>query len=414
MSVTVKCNECNIVIDEMLSYIQNKLSVIDEETLVRLCMSAFTGAEIQNSKSLLFEAVPTDKQIVQRRGDKKEHRDINDIINLFRTADPSSIPVFVARQLEKLPPLTFDHLDCTKLLKDIVRLQADMNSVKATYVTLNELEDLRQEVRSMKNIAPPKLSICNINGKRGASYLDSVNSGPMGMSHLHNSTLNETNDSNKDESSSHPIENEGESAKYRSIILAGSNSENIIVSSPQPAEVVAPRAMSQSGEQLTIPAQPQGMNLLTRELSYANMLTMNEKISQNHKDLKDNWQTVQHKKKANNRFNGQAGTASVSHGNFKAAERRIPMFITKISKDADESEITDYILQKTKETVLLEKIKIRNEQFYSAYKFFVDESKMSIFLNSNIWPKDIIFRKFVHYKHKQPYGAGSGNGNVPN
>lgn len=207
MSATVKCNECNIVIDEMLSYIQNKLSVIDEETLVRLCMSAFTGAEIQNSKSLLFEAVPTDKQIVQRRGDKKEHRDLNDIINLFRTADPSSIPVFVARQLEKLPPLTFDHLDCTKLLKDIVRLQADMNSVKATYVTLNELEDLRKEVRSMKNIAPPKLSICNINGKRGASYLGSVNSGPMGMSHLHNSTLNETNDSNKHESSSHPIEN---------------------------------------------------------------------------------------------------------------------------------------------------------------------------------------------------------------
>lgn len=90
------------------------------------------------------------------------------------------------------------------------------------------------------------------------------------------------------------------------------------------------------------------------------------------------------------------------------------MFITKISKDADESEITDYILQKTKETVLLEKIKIRNEQLYSAYKFFVDESKMSIFLNSNIWPKDIIFRKFVHYKHKQPYGAGFGHGNVPN
>lgn len=115
MSVTVKCNVCNIVIDEMLSYIQNKLSVIDEETLVRLCTSAFTAAEIKISKALLFESVPTGKRNVLRKGDRKEQREINDIMNLFRTADPSSIPVFVARQLEKLPPILFDHLDCTKL-----------------------------------------------------------------------------------------------------------------------------------------------------------------------------------------------------------------------------------------------------------------------------------------------------------
>ncbi|XP_026315752.1 uncharacterized protein LOC113227094 [Hyposmocoma kahamanoa] len=36
MTAVIKCNTCNIVIDEMLSYIQNKVSVMDEETLVRI------------------------------------------------------------------------------------------------------------------------------------------------------------------------------------------------------------------------------------------------------------------------------------------------------------------------------------------------------------------------------------------
>lgn len=85
MLVTVKCNVCNIFIDEMLSYIQNKLSVIDEETLVRLYTPMFTGAEIKILKALLFEHYPTDKQNVRRKEDRKEQRKINNIINLFKT-----------------------------------------------------------------------------------------------------------------------------------------------------------------------------------------------------------------------------------------------------------------------------------------------------------------------------------------
>lgn len=57
-----------------------------------------------------------------------------------------------------------------------------------------------------------------------------------------------------------------------------------------------------------------------------------------------------------------------------------------------ETEITDHILQKTQESVSLEMIKISNEEFYNGFKFFVDESKESLFLNSNVWSKDIIFR----------------------
>lgn len=93
---------------------------------------------------------------------------------------------------------------------------------------------------------------------------------------------------------------------------------------------------------------------------------------------------MQYKKKSNKFYRGQVGTASVLNGNFKAAERRIPMFTSRIDKDVVDSEITDYILQKTQELVKLEKIKIRNEKFYKAFKFFVAEFETSsIYLGGN-------------------------------
>lgn len=92
--------------------------------------------------TLLQPKVATVRQNKQRRGEGKEQREIYDIIYVFGTEDPSSISVFVARQLEKLLPITFDRLDCTMLLKDIVRLQNDMAAIKANYVTSAELEVL--------------------------------------------------------------------------------------------------------------------------------------------------------------------------------------------------------------------------------------------------------------------------------
>ncbi|KAL0851478.1 hypothetical protein ABMA28_007275 [Loxostege sticticalis] len=110
----VKCNSCNIVIDELLSYIQNKVSISDEESLVRICSSVFTSVQIENSKKLLFEAVSSELKRKIRKGKGKENRELYDIISFFKATDPDVLPIFVARDLEKLPPITFDHLDVSK------------------------------------------------------------------------------------------------------------------------------------------------------------------------------------------------------------------------------------------------------------------------------------------------------------
>ncbi|KAL0860209.1 hypothetical protein ABMA27_010516 [Loxostege sticticalis] len=181
MTNVVKCNVCNIVIDELLSYIQNKVSIADEETLVRICTTTFTSEEIKNSKKLLFESIPTDKRKIVRKSKGKDDRDVTDIISLFKSEEQNNIPEFVARQLDKLPTILWDHLDCSKLLKDMITMKSEIEAIKTTYATLQCVNELITEFRRQKTSfsLPPATSLFKVNTKRGA-WLDS---GPMGLSH---------------------------------------------------------------------------------------------------------------------------------------------------------------------------------------------------------------------------------------
>lgn len=109
----LKCANCNIVICEVLAFIQNKLDVMDELSLIRICESAFSAEHIELAKSLLFESLQKSVTIRKRQG--KTQRNLDDIVTLLKETDPENIPIFVARDLEKLPPITFDHIDVTPL-----------------------------------------------------------------------------------------------------------------------------------------------------------------------------------------------------------------------------------------------------------------------------------------------------------
>lgn len=89
---------------------------------------------------------------------------LKNIISVFKVTEPDVMPVFVARDLEKLPPITFDHLDVSKLLKDILLVQSDIKDIKSSYATLSQLEDLEKEFKAMSVPASPQ----NVDMKRGA------------------------------------------------------------------------------------------------------------------------------------------------------------------------------------------------------------------------------------------------------
>lgn len=103
----------------------------------------------------------------QKKRDGKALCDIDDIICLLKETDPERIPIFVARDLQKLPPVLFDHVDVTRLLKDLLRMQNEIKVIKEQYVTKQDLNVIKYELNSLKNTAVNP----HINTKRGGCIL---------------------------------------------------------------------------------------------------------------------------------------------------------------------------------------------------------------------------------------------------
>ncbi|CAG9791325.1 unnamed protein product [Diatraea saccharalis] len=151
---------------------------MDNESLIKICVSEFSEKEIEDAKTLLFESVQKEAhRKVSRRKGGKTTRNVEDIICFFKEVDPDCVPIFVARDLQKLPPISFDHIDAVSILKDITKLRNDMNNFKEKYATLSQVQELQNDLESVKLAS--SYNYQNVNtGKRGAYLLES---GPIGL-----------------------------------------------------------------------------------------------------------------------------------------------------------------------------------------------------------------------------------------
>lgn len=383
MSVnTLKCVNCNVVISEVLAFIRSKHDVMDNESLIRICESAFAEDEIGTAKNLLFTTVKTKQKCVSRRKQKKQ-KDLDDIISVFKTSDPEQLPIFVAYDLHKLPPICFDHVDVTKLLKDLLILRADITQIKDSYVTKHELEDMKVEFKSAKT--PISLfNSNNINTKRGGYLLDS---GPIGLPHVTelsaDADVTATGISAHADLSGSDIVSNGPT--YRSLFHAnadGVSHTNVV----PPAPVNSTLWDNQSKLQ---------------EKHKSKSLTMAEVVSEGvwKENEQEGWTLVQNRRSTRNKFIGMTGKAvSSPKGKFKAAESRIPLFISNVNKETTENDICEYIKNKTQEVVNLERVNMKKERPYNAFKIFVSKYKLDTFLNDNLWPEGITFRRFIFFK----------------
>lgn len=122
----------------------------------------------------------------------------------------------------------------------------------------------------------------------------------------------------------------------------------------------------------------------------------------------EEWKLVQ-RRRLRNKFTTSKGNASLEQNSkFKAADTKIPLFITNVHKDVSEADIVEYILSKTQEKVSPIKMKMAKERNYNAYKFFVNKHNVQTFLDVSLWPRGISFRRFVNltneYRQQGPAG----------
>ncbi|XP_047035436.1 uncharacterized protein LOC124641409 [Helicoverpa zea] len=160
-----------LVANELLAFLQQKLDVMDEVSAVQICASNFSEDDVAAAKQLLYRLLNKSDQMVSRRRDGTK-KSIQDIITLLKETDPDDVPTFVAKDLNKLPPVTFDHVDVTSLLKDIVFLKASLADVQkkldASQITVADLRSELNELRKSVTVTGSPVGASNVNMQRGA------------------------------------------------------------------------------------------------------------------------------------------------------------------------------------------------------------------------------------------------------
>lgn len=435
-SKTLKCASCNVVISELLAFLQNKVDVMDNESMVRICAAAYTVAEVEEAKSLLFDTIQTKKRNISRRKDGKIQRDLEDIIAVLKETDPDVVPVYVARNLNKIPVFCFDHLDPSVLLKDIVRLKADIQEIKQTYATVSQFEELQSKWRKCRPTSMESTE-CRVNNKRGAFLLES---GPMGFLTPRNEAFTEkvvfNNVSNTQQPLTHTPNvllpsserrvtvacdrstSEARACRLRSVQVTSPEQSSAQTHAPDCAITCAPSHSNMvdlcASETKRAPAFVLGKNdngispaeiclqnasATARKLSFAELAGNGGKWTKPKEDEK--WIQVQ-RKRLRNRFVGNLGIAeSGSNSKFKAADTKVPLFVSNVHKAVLEKDIVDYIYEKTKERVSLLKIDMKRQRDYNSYKMFVNKQTIDTFLDDKLWPSGISFRRFVSLRDWQ-------------
>lgn len=430
MSNLMKCSTCNIVINEVLAFICNKIDVMNEECICRICVSAFSESDIKCAKDLLFNSISTTKPKKTRKGQGKNARDIDDIVSLLKITDPEEIPIFVARDLHKLPPVLFDHVDVTRLLKELVNVRGMVDRISEEYATAYQLEALKLEVEALKNA-----SIVNnfnpstynhfqhkVNTKRGAGLMDSFNydSGPVGLSpglDMDDVSKNSLYTS----SPSHHHQNVEGSATHCHHTLEGNRTthKSAEPASPAPQQ---PQIISSHRSESTVCKTVTDTNAVTQCISLSSEVPPadrghtavpfdNDQVHEKKKSLSEivqqgewkpqpideKWCLVQ-RRKLRNRFVGNKGKAIVELNNkFKAAEVKIPIYIYNVSKETSECDIINYIKNKTSLTVTVIKMNMKMTKDYDSYKIYVPKDKLQIFLCDDFWPNGIAYRRFINF-----------------
>ena len=142
----------SVVVDELLCFVVNKIDTLPPASLIKICAGFYDEAKIEESKKLLFDLCSdaSTKRYIRRQGANKSTTNIEDIIKLLQEKG-SDIPTFVAMDLGKLPPITFDSIDVSSLLSTLKNVQSEVALLKDTVTAQGSVcTDVRDVCHNME------------------------------------------------------------------------------------------------------------------------------------------------------------------------------------------------------------------------------------------------------------------------
>jgi len=132
--------EENIIISEILCYIQNKMDCMSHDFVIKIVTEFYTKENISSAKRLLFdECVETGSRCKKYNIDSAK-LDSRDIITKFNEVGADS-PVFVAKNVANLPLATPDAFNLAKISKDITDVLRIEENVVSSFAALSSIQN---------------------------------------------------------------------------------------------------------------------------------------------------------------------------------------------------------------------------------------------------------------------------------
>lgn len=357
---------------------------MDEISLLQICETHFTELDIENAKVFLFELL---NRKILRKGDGKNKRNLKDIIKIIKE-NPDLLPTFVAKDLNKLPPITFDHIDSPSLLRDILLIKEDIRGLKASASSEIHFQELKSEYDSLK-----------ITVKKLQQDLANSCGGFQSCSESPNCTIIQQKQSTPTIESRILTKNHiADSNRYPTLELEVDGSRRTTTSRRR-------RRRKTTGT--TVPTYTDIARNLYENTDKAPALLSSPK-RQNKLDNNniDDFKVVTNKK--SNQFRkkkvlNRQGKSTLTFNNIKVAPRYSYIYVSRFECGTSEKNLTDFIQESGESAVKVELLEQYNQTSYSSFKITILKEKEEIFLSESFWPIGIVYRYFRFKRtHKPP------------
>ncbi|KAF9793853.1 hypothetical protein SFRURICE_007384 [Spodoptera frugiperda] len=307
---------------------------MDEVSILQICKSNFKEEDISSGKRLLFQCLGKLDEMPARRRDGTE-KSVQDIITLLKVTDPDDVLAFVAKDLHKLPPVTFDHVDVTRLLKDII-------SLKQAWLS-----------------GSPTLCTDDANTCRGAA----------------NASV-----SSFESAKAQASPRAAAAVTHTAERLASPAQATTRVSTSTPKRAYADIA-AKGGKQIQQGEKPQ--------------TDLHQEVPKKNQNVKEGFTLVERKKKRKPTCRNQCGTALTGHNYLlRPAVPATLLYVSRLHDSTKVEEIVEFIKIKAKLHLKVEQLHSQHRVDFKSFVVRVPTEHLSTFMKEEFWPRGVVYRRF--------------------
>ncbi|KAJ2947561.1 hypothetical protein O0L34_g17353 [Tuta absoluta] len=372
-------NATNVIINEFLTFVQNKIDSLDELSITQICASNFTEDEIESAKTILWKAVPCETRNIVRKGEDKTKKNIKDCIKLLKDTDPINHPTFVAKDLNRLPPVTFDHIDVTRLLKDMTHLKKEVQKLHTDVVSKTEFSDIYTELESLR-------MLLNRNVPHSSNHNRARKAASKQPTDHHNDTQTQSEIPSGDR-----LPRKSAAARTHSTPTAPAPPYQRGTGSDGGGNSVCD-ANGPEDHDAHSHNKPMYRDMVIQNQSGQNRLSAPRMRNDPSLTDKDEYTLVSYKKKGKPR--NMRGTLDSSISTLQVVEETSFIYVSRLKKECNEDSITKHISAMGENCISVELLKQYEDKGFNSFKVEVLRSNVNKFLTAQFWPKGLVYRPF--------------------